>query len=68
MKFIISNAIKTTQGIRESKEKIIPNTPADDGIIIKNPEANPHMPTNFLNFGLFNKAKANRRRHMVLKT
>ena len=59
LKLIINNVINITQGIRDSKENIIPNTPADDGIIIKNPEANPHKPTDFLNLGLFIKAYAN---------
>ncbi|MDF2952275.1 MAG: hypothetical protein K0S18_1858, partial [Anaerocolumna sp.] len=36
--------MNTTQGMRDSKEKIMPNTPADEGIIIKIPEANPHKP------------------------
>lgn len=45
--------MNTTQGMRDSKEKIMPNTPADEGTIIKNPEANPHKPTDFLNLWLF---------------
>ena len=53
LKSIISNATNITQGIRDSKEKIMPNTPVDEGMIIKNPEANPHKPTDFLNLWLF---------------
>ncbi|ODA41188.1 hypothetical protein DSBG_1959 [Desulfosporosinus sp. BG] len=57
LKLIISNTINITQGIRDSKENIIPIALANDGIIMKNPEANPHKPTDFLDLGLFIKLK-----------
>lgn len=48
-KWTISKATKTTQGIKESREKMMPMVPAEDGMIIKNPEANPHSPIDPLN-------------------
>ena len=56
LKLTISSAINTTQGINDSREKTMPNTPADDGMVMKNPDANPHRPTDFLNLGLLTRA------------
>lgn len=52
----------------DSRENIMPNTPNDDGTIMKNPETKPEIPTDFLNLRLFNKAYANSNKHMVLNT
>ncbi|SCP99631.1 hypothetical protein SAMN05421730_10508 [Anaerobium acetethylicum] len=68
LNFNINSVTNTTQGMRDRKEKIIPNIPADEGTIIKNPEANPHRPTDLLNLVLYIIAHENSKRHMVLKT
>lgn len=68
LNFDISSTIKTTHGMRDRKEKIIPITPADDGIIIKIPEISPHTPTDFLNSVLLIIEKAKSNRHIVLET
>jgi len=52
LNFNINNVTNTTQGMRDRKEKIIPNIPTDEGTIIKNPEVNPHRPTDLLNLVL----------------
>ena len=44
--------MNTNQGIRDSREKIMPNTPAEEGTSINNPETNPHKPIDFLNLWL----------------
>ena len=49
LKSITSKKTKITQGIRDSIENIMPNVPAEDGTIMKNPETKPHKPIDFLN-------------------
>jgi hypothetical protein len=60
--------MNTIQGMRDAMENSMPIPPAEEGTIIRMPEANPHAPKDLGNRGLCRKPRAYSRRHRLLRT